>query len=149
MDEQVDAARNQIPNTFLLAKGLQPAQVVVVLRRCLLRLTWSGSGRGLPGRGGRPFLHPEDAVGEGLICGASSGSTGAARPGTLRVKDHRVGQLVAHLLDLFLLLLLLGLLGDLEEVRVENLVRVQRVRVRVVLLVIGLVHALELVVALG
>ena len=149
MDEQVDAARNQIPNTFLLAKGLQPAQVVVVLRCRLLRLTWSGSGRGLPGRGGRPLLHPEDAVGEGLIRGASSGSTGAARPGTLRVKDHRVGQLVAHLLDLFLLLLLLGLLGDLEEVRVEDLVRVQRVRVRVVLLVIGLVHALELVVALG
>ena len=54
----------------------------------------------------------------------------------------RVGLLLAHAFDFLLVLLFLGLLAHLEEVRVEDRMGVERMRVGVVVLVVRLVHPL-------
>lgn len=88
-------------------------------------------------------MHPLRSVGEGLV----NLLVGSVLP--VLVENDWVCKMLAHLFDLFLPLIFLGLLADFEEVRVEDLVRVERVRVRIILLVVSLVHALQLVVALG
>ena len=57
--------------------------------------------------------------------------------------------MASHLVNLFFLLILLCLLGHLEEMRIEDLMRMECVRVGVKLLVISLVDPLELAIALG
>ena len=89
------------------------------------------------------FLHPEDSIRKGLII---------LRIGSIQsilIKNGRVGQLLSHQFDFLFLLVFLCLLADFEEVRVEHLVRVKRLRVRIVLLIVCLVHPLKLIVSLG
>ena len=90
------------------------------------------------------FLHPENAIVEGVF---SLGVDGAAT--TLLVEDDWVCLLLTHLFDFFFLLVFFSLLTHLKEVRVENLVWMQGVRIRVILLVVGLIHALKFVVSFG
>ena len=75
-----------------------------------------------------PILHALDSVRKRFV--------GLAIHQTLLLEDYWVSLLCLHCFNLILVLVLLGLLAHLEEVRVEDLVRVQRVRVWVVLLVV-------------
>ena len=86
-------------------------------------------------------LDSKDTIGECFI-------RRCALTAALLLKNDRVGLLLLHLLHFFLMLVFLGLLADFKEVGVENLVWVQGVRVRIVLFVVRLVHALQLIVAL-
>ena len=127
--EVIDAAGDQLTIATLLAHSGQKASLDFL---CLLGSLLRGLLRSL-------LLHAKDAVVKGLL-------SGVAR--LLRLKKNRVGKLAAHLLNFFLLLILLRLLRHLEEMRVENLVRVECVRVRVVLFVVGLINSLQLVITL-
>ena len=85
----------------------------------------------------RGFLRLADhSTGEGIACLAG-----------LEDVQLKVRLLLPHLLDLVLVLVLLRLLTHLEEVRVEDLVRVQSVAIWVVLLVVALVSPFKLDVA--
>jgi len=124
-DEVVDARRDEVSHASLLAEGADGSVLAFVY---LLLIEWLLA-----------LLHAENSVVEGVLCGAA----------LLLIENDGVGELLPHLFHFLLPLLLFGLLRHLEEVRVENLVRVQSVRVRVVFFVVRLVHLLQLVVPLG
>ena len=130
-NERVNAPRDLFSDPDLLTKCVEWPTLALLGN-------WCGRLRASCSRHLLALLHALDAIVESFL-GLAVG----------RPKDHRVSHLLSHLLHLLFLLLFLCLLTHLEEVRVEDLVWVQRVRIRIVLFVVGLVHAFELVVALG
>lgn len=129
IDEDFNTWRNQVSHPLLLAYRVNQSLLTLLdllLALCLLA-----------------FLHPKNAAVEGVF---GLGIDGAA---SSLVKNDWVCLLLTHLFNFLFLLVFFCLLADLKEVWVEDLMWVQGVRVRIVLFVVRLVHALQFVVSFG
>ena len=122
--EVVYSTRYQISDTFLIADCVKHSFCCLRTRHLLLASL--------------PFLHSKNPVCKRFF------SLSVGPP----LKNDGIGLLLSHRIDFILLLFFFGLLAYFEEVRIKDLVGVERVRVGIIVLIITLVHPFQLVVPL-